>query len=64
MGSEIEMNMDNEPLAISGMRKPLLSVSWGRVGLQSPRGAVVYGQNGVPCDRCRAIDKSGAFNET
>ena len=39
--------MNNEPLAISGMRKPLLSVSGkGRISVRKRAG--VYGQNGRP----------------
>jgi len=45
VGSEIEMNMNNEPLAIPGMRKPLLNVP-GKGRISVPMRAGVYGQNG------------------
>ena len=51
--------MNNEPLALSGMRKPLLSVS-GKGRISAPRALASTVRVGVSCGRCRAIDKSGA----
>ena len=54
--------MNNEPLAISGMRKPLLNVL-GKGRISVPMRVGVYGQNGISCGRCRVIDKRGVPNE-